>query len=151
MVERCDATHNSCLELFTQCRGETVWKIAGRPLEGALLAPGGANRLLFAPSWRPYSPRFGTHSELPNSFSTHYGAYCWQQQVQVQEGGSMPTTDKRLLTDLRCRKHDHPFKAEIWQRLHYVAHSNEIVGKTTPKGALDNVRCPICGSPAKEP
>src|SRR5215211_1320532 len=68
MVERCDATHNSCLELFTQCRGETVWKIAGRPLEGALLAPGGANRLLFAPSWRPYSPRFGTHSEFPNSF-----------------------------------------------------------------------------------
>src|SRR5215208_3874601 len=47
---------------------ETVWKIAGRPLEGALLAPGGANRLLFAPSWRPYSPRFGTHSEFPNSF-----------------------------------------------------------------------------------
>jgi hypothetical protein len=63
----------------------------------------------------------------------------------------MPTRDKRLLTDLRCRKHDHPFKAEIWQRLHYVAHSNQIVGKTTPKGALDNVRCPICGSPAKEP
>jgi len=30
----------------------------------------------------------------------------------------MPTTDKRLLTDLRCRKHDHPFKAEIWQTLH---------------------------------
>jgi hypothetical protein len=50
---------------------ETVWKIAGRPLEGALLAPGGANRLLFAPSWRPYSPRFGTDSEFPNSFSTH--------------------------------------------------------------------------------
>src|SRR5215213_1861022 len=86
-----------------------------------------------------------------NAYSTHYGAYCWQQQVQVQGGGSMPTTDKRLLTDLRCRKHDHPFKAEIWQRLHYVAHSNEIVGKTTPKGALDNVRCPICGSPAKKP
>src|SRR5829696_3212452 len=86
-----------------------------------------------------------------NNYSTHYGAYCWQQQVQVQEGGSMPTRDKRLLTDLRCRKHDHPFKAEIWQRLHYVAHSNEIVGKTTTKGALDNVRCPICGSPAKEP
>jgi hypothetical protein len=63
----------------------------------------------------------------------------------------MPTRDKHLLTDLRCRKHDHPFKAEIWQTLHYVAHSNEIVGKTTPKGALDNVRCPICGSPAKEP
>src|SRR5215208_5044782 len=86
-----------------------------------------------------------------NSYSTQYGAYCRQQQAHVQEGGSMPTRDKRLLTDLRCRKHDHPFKAEIWQRLHYVAHSNEIVGKTTPKGSLDNVRCPICGSPAKEP
>src|SRR5215204_6152499 len=85
------------------------------------------------------------------TYSTQYGAYCRQQQAHVQEGGSMPTRDKRLLTDLRCRKHDHPFKAEIWQRLHYVAHSNEIVGKTTPKGALDNVRCPICGSPAKEP
>src|SRR5215213_8042537 len=72
--------------------------------------------------------------------STQYGAYCRQQQAHVQEGGSMPTRDKRLLTDLRCRKHDHPFKAEIWQRLHYVAHSNEIVGKTTPKGALDNVK-----------
>src|SRR5215216_469635 len=61
-----------------------------------------------------------------NSYSTQYGAYCRQQQAHVQEGGSMPTRDKRLLTDLRCRKHDHPFKAEIWQRLHYVAHSNEI-------------------------
>src|SRR5215203_2562860 len=98
-------------------------------------------QLLRTPLWR----------SSQNPHSTHYGAYCWQQQAQVQEGGSMPTRDKRLLTDLRCRKHDHPFKAEIWQRLHYVAHSNEIVGKTTPKGALDNVRCPICGSPAKEP
>jgi hypothetical protein len=56
------------LPLFTGVRGETVWKIAVRPLEGALLAPGGADRLLFAPSWRPYSSRFGTHSEFPNSF-----------------------------------------------------------------------------------
>ena len=54
--------------IFQTVSGETVWKIAGRPLEGALLSPGGANRLLFAPSWRPYSPRFGTHSEFPNSF-----------------------------------------------------------------------------------
>src|SRR5215218_6162348 len=61
-----------------------------------------------------------------NPHSTQYGAYCRQQQAHVQEGGSMPTRDKRLLTDLRCRKHDHPLKAEIWQRLHYVAHSNEI-------------------------
>jgi hypothetical protein len=29
------------LPLFTGVRGETVWKIAGRPLDGALLAPGG--------------------------------------------------------------------------------------------------------------
>src|SRR5215212_10454026 len=112
LERRHDATVRSARRTSENTPSETVWKIAGRPLEGALLAPGGANRLLFAPSWRPYSPRFGTHSELPNSFSTHYGAYCWQQQVQVQEGGSMPTTDKRLLTDLRCRKHDHPSKAE---------------------------------------
>src|SRR5215212_6480512 len=96
-------------------------------------------------------PRIPKRRSSQNSYSTQYGAYCRQQQAQVQEGGSMPTRDKRLLTDLRCRKHNHPFKAEIRQRLHYVAHSNEIVGKTTPKGALDNVRCPICGSPAKEP
>src|SRR5215213_4177830 len=79
-------------------------------------------------------PRTPLRRSSHNTLTTYYGAYCWQQQAQVQEGGSMPTRDKRLLTDLRCRKHDHPFKAEIWQTLHYVAHSNEIVGKTTLKG-----------------
>src|SRR5919107_6080607 len=69
LVQCCEDYHRRrTFFLFTRVRGETVWKIAGRPLEGALLAPGGANRLLFAPSWRPYSPRFGTHSEFPNSF-----------------------------------------------------------------------------------
>src|SRR5215218_9060553 len=96
MVERCDATHNSCLELFTQCRGETVWKIAGRPLEGALLAPGGANRLLFAPSWRPYSPRFGTHSEFPNSFPRTsvnrlaYGSVVARSRTECEASSKAP-------------------------------------------------------------
>src|SRR5215210_256728 len=66
-----------------------------------------------------------------NTYSTQYGAYCRQQQAHVQEGGSMPTRAKPLLTALRCQKHAHPFKAELCQRLHSVAPSNEIVGKTT--------------------
>src|SRR5829696_4649700 len=68
MIHAPSGRPSSARPLCSGVRGETVWKIAGRPLEGALLAPGGANRLLFAPSWRPYIPRFGTHSEFPNSF-----------------------------------------------------------------------------------
>src|ERR671910_2548332 len=30
-----------------------------------------------------------------DSLTMQYGAYCCQQQAQVQEGGSMPTRDKR--------------------------------------------------------
>ena len=63
----------------------------------------------------------------------------------------MPERDEFLLTDLRCQKYDHPFRAQIWQTLHYVPGSNEILSKTTPKGALDKVRCPECDSLAKDP
>ena len=65
----------------------------------------------------------------------------------------MPERDKVLLTDLRCQEYDHPFRAEIRQTLHYVADSNELLFKTTPKGALDDVSCPVsgCGSLPKDP
>ena len=65
----------------------------------------------------------------------------------------MPERDELLRTDLRCEQNDHPFTAEIWQTLHYVAGSSQIVAKTTPKGALDDVRCPVldCGSLPKDP
>jgi hypothetical protein len=69
----------------------------------------------------------------------------------------MPERDKRMLKDLECSNpecsnYDHPFvRAEIWQTLHTVAYSNEIKGISTPKGALDNITCPKCGSPPKDP
>jgi hypothetical protein len=65
----------------------------------------------------------------------------------------MPERDEFLLTNLRCIENDHPFTEKIWQTLHYVEDSNEILFKTTPKGALDDVRCPVrgCGSLAKDP
>jgi hypothetical protein len=92
---------------------------------------------------------------VPENFqtvsTTQYGAYCRQLQASTQQGGSMLERDEFLLTDLRCQKYDHPFRAQIWQTLHYVAGSNEIVLKTTPKGALDDVRCPECGSLVKDP
>src|SRR5215210_7486362 len=87
---------------------ETVWKIAGRPLEGALLAPGGANRLLFAPSWRPYSPRYGTHSEFPNSFSRDCLENSWQGRIgyflvvqNVQEGAFSLRRLERVMNSIR--------------------------------------------------
>ena len=48
-------------------------------------------------------------------------------------------------------KNVRPFTEKIWQTLHYVPGSNEILSKTTPKGTLDKVRCPECGSLAKDP
>ena len=65
----------------------------------------------------------------------------------------MPERDELLLRNLRCDENDHPFTAELWQTLHYVPGSNEILFETTPKGALDDVRCPVpgCGSLAKDP
>jgi hypothetical protein len=63
----------------------------------------------------------------------------------------MPEMDKPIRRDLRCQKHDHLFRAEIRQTVHTVEESNEIARITTPKGALDNVRCPECGSLPKDP
>ena len=64
--------------------------------------------------------------------------------------GIMPEMDKPIRRDLRCQKHDHPFRAEIRQTVHTVE-GGEITNITTPKGALDNVRCPECGSLPKDP
>ena len=63
----------------------------------------------------------------------------------------MPEIDKPIFRDdLRCQENDHPFEAEILQRLHTVE-TGETTNTTTPRGALDNVRCPVCGSPPKDP
>jgi hypothetical protein len=59
--------------------------------------------------------------------------------------------NKRMLRDLECEENGHPFKREIWQTVHYAPGTNEIVAIKTPKGALDNVRCPRCGSLPKDP
>jgi hypothetical protein len=64
-----------------------------------------------------------------------------------------PTEDKLLLRNLRYEESGYPFNAEIWQTLHYAMGTNEVVRITTPKGALDNVWCPVegCGSRPKDP
>jgi hypothetical protein len=56
-----------------------------------------------------------------------------------------------MLRDLLCQEHAHPFRAEILQRVYTVHGSNEIKGISTPKGALDDVRCPECGFLPKDP
>jgi hypothetical protein len=63
----------------------------------------------------------------------------------------MPTEDKLMLTDLECEENGHHFQRGIWQTLHTVEESDEVVRKTTPQGALDDVRCPVCNSLPKDP
>jgi hypothetical protein len=62
----------------------------------------------------------------------------------------MRTEDELMFRDLRCQKYNHPFTEEIWQTLHYAPDGIEILFRTTPKGALDDVRC-WCGSLPKDP
>jgi hypothetical protein len=60
---------------------------------------------------------------------------------------------KRMVRDLECEKSSNPFKREILQIVHYYPGTTQIVAIKTPKGALDNVRCPVrgCGSLPKDP
>ena len=51
---------------------ETVWKIAEGFSTVLLWRQKGADRDSFDPSWLLSEPRFGTYSDFPNSFSTHY-------------------------------------------------------------------------------
>jgi hypothetical protein len=59
--------------LFTGVRGETVWKIAKGVSAVLLAAKEMADRDSFEPSWPLSEPRFGTHPDFPNSFSTSLG------------------------------------------------------------------------------
>jgi len=64
----------------------------------------------------------------------------------------MPERDELILKDLRCHANNHPYRTEIWQRLHTVPQSNGILFVTTPRYAYDYVMpCPKCDSPPKDP
>ena len=66
----------------------------------------------------------------------------------------MRTEDKPMVRNLRCHANNHPYRAEIWQRLHYAPDGVEILFRTTPRYAYDYVRpcsVPGCGSPPKDP
>jgi hypothetical protein len=64
----------------------------------------------------------------------------------------MPDRDELMTKDLLCAENNHPYRAEIWQRLHTVAGSNAVLFTTTPRYAYDYVRsCPECGSPPEDP
>jgi hypothetical protein len=63
----------------------------------------------------------------------------------------MSQPNKFMLRDLECQNGGHPFKREILQTIHNAPGTNEIVAIKTPKGALDDVRCPRCGSLPKDP
>jgi hypothetical protein len=57
-----------------------------------------------------------------------------------------------LPAKLQCIDNGHPFTAEVWQKMHYYEESGEPILSTIPKGALDDVRCPVpgCSSLADE-
>lgn len=63
----------------------------------------------------------------------------------------MPERPERMTRDLRCQKNDHPFTAKVWQTVHTVEEGGETTNITTPRGALNDVRCPECGFPPKDP
>ena len=56
------------MPLFTEVRGETVWKIAEGVSSTLLWRQEAADRDFFDPSWPLSEPRFGINSEFPNSF-----------------------------------------------------------------------------------
>src|SRR5215203_1729448 len=63
----------SCKRTSENSPSETVWKIAegvSPRLSGGKKRP---NWDSFHPSWPLSEPPFGTYSEFPNSFSTHFG------------------------------------------------------------------------------
>jgi len=64
----------------------------------------------------------------------------------------MPERDVDMFRNLECENgHPWPEPVEILQREHTVAYSNEVQAVTTPHGALDNLWCPECGAPPKDP
>jgi hypothetical protein len=64
----------------------------------------------------------------------------------------MPERDELMTKDLLCAANNHPYRAEIWQWLHTVEGSNEILFVTTPRYAYDYVMpCSECDSPPKDP
>jgi len=65
----------------------------------------------------------------------------------------MKTEDKPIPRNLQC-ENGHPLGTwKIWQRVHYGPDGNEILFRTTPPGALDDIRCPVpgCGAQPKDP
>src|SRR5215208_4112758 len=54
--------------LFTGVRGETVWKIAEGVTSAILWRQEATDRDSLDSSWPLSEPRFGTHSDFPNSF-----------------------------------------------------------------------------------
>jgi hypothetical protein len=60
----------------------------------------------------------------------------------------MPKEYKFLPTRLQCIQNGHPFTEEVLKKVHYVAGHDAPIFSTIPKGALDDVRCPVpgCGS-----
>jgi hypothetical protein len=54
--------------LFTRVPGETVWKLVEDVSTVRFWGQERADRVLFAPSWRPSETPFGTHPDIPNSF-----------------------------------------------------------------------------------
>jgi hypothetical protein len=62
----------------------------------------------------------------------------------------MKTVDKRIPTNLEC-ENGHPLGSrKIWQK-EFRGLNNEFLFRTTPHGALDNLWCPECGAPPKDP
>jgi hypothetical protein len=61
-------TRPSFSPLFSESRGETVWKIAKGVSAVLLAAKEMADRDSFDPSWPLSEPSFGTYPEFPNSF-----------------------------------------------------------------------------------
>jgi hypothetical protein len=59
----------SCIPTSENSSSETVWKIAEGLLSALLWCQESADRDSFGSSWPLSEPRFGTHSDFPNSFS----------------------------------------------------------------------------------
>ena len=57
-----------------------------------------------------------------------------------------------LPTKLQCIENGHPFTERVRKKVHYYEEGGEPIFSTIPKGALDNVRCPVrgCGSLVEE-
>jgi hypothetical protein len=55
-----------------------------------------------------------------------------------------------LPTKLECIENGHPFTELVRKKLHYVEGLDAPVASTVPQGALNTVRCPVCGSLSKE-